>query len=354
MNIHVLMRRDGQVGTAELSLEHLQKALRSTDVRIAAVVATKQHGDAEHHFLSGLCVGLGLPLLDEIPDLRTLQHHGTAVHLSAAVGSLAEALASPAATKELLFRARHALNDLDPERWVWSLPAQGLANIICADVPAEITPFWADPAYRDYIRIHSFADADAVLEISRYLSKRYPHLEVTERKVSECSPADLQRNLILVGGLSDLTREFSDKLKLPYTQVSSPEGVPDYFLDERGEPLGPTVQTPSPPPSDVAIFSRMPNPTQDDCVCIILNGVLTYGVRGAALAFIDRQYGVSNSGWIRQLVGENNRFYSVCFNVPIFNSQVTAPDFTQPNTIVSVHIYDEPSGTFHEVHGSWK
>lgn len=303
------------------------------------------------HYAAGLAQAHGVPVLDEAA--RSIDEVGaTIIPLPLGIHSIKELSSSPGRefVAELAQRERTPLHRQTAGDWLWTFDNTRDINVICADVPHEIQPFWADLTYRDYIRLASFADADALLEIATYLKNLYGFNRVVERKVSEVGPQDIQENLVLVGGLSTLTRDMSEQVRLPLKQASNPAGVPDVFVDQvSNREYGPTLGPGSRYLEDVSLFARLPHPSTKDGVLAICNGVLTHGVRGAALAFTHPDCRDINSRWIEGIVPPEAPYFVVLFRAFVFLGRTTPPFLTAPGTVLTLDLYDPNTSRYTRV-----
>jgi len=118
--------------------------------------------------------------------------------------------------------ARHA--DVMTQR-SWHFPDTGPLTIVCAQLPADLTGVFANPADPNYTELQSFADLDALVELFGHVRAENPHMQVSFRAAPNVVADDLSGHLVLLGGIvwNEVTQRLSEMMPvLPVRQIPDP------------------------------------------------------------------------------------------------------------------------------------
>jgi transcriptional regulator with XRE-family HTH domain len=178
-----------------------------------------------------------------------------------------------------------------PER-IWRFTDGAPITIVCADVPLEkeSRPSYWNPEDRNYVRAASFADLDALLDLSGHLRAENPDTTVRIRAATEVVREEMGGHLVVLGGVAwnRYTRHLFAQLSLPVRQLPKRDDVFEVTATE-GEPeeFAPVFDETGAMVEDVGLFARSRNPQDPAGTLTICGGVTTRGVRGAVLCFAD-------------------------------------------------------------------
>jgi transcriptional regulator with XRE-family HTH domain len=178
-----------------------------------------------------------------------------------------------------------------PER-IWQFTDRAPITIVCADVPMEKDkrPSYWDPEDRNYVRAASFADLDALLDLSGHLRAENPATTVRIRAATEVDREEMGGHLVVLGGVAwnRHTRRLFSQLSLPVRQLPKRDDIFESIVTD-GEPeeFAPVFDDTGAMVEDVGLFARGPNPQDPAGTLTICGGITTRGVRGAVLCFAD-------------------------------------------------------------------
>lgn len=254
--------------------------------------------------------------------------------------------------QELLAARSEAINFLDtatttapagPLEGPWRFDDGKPITIVCAPLPAEQLaklPQPDDPV-RAYAKLHSYADADSLLELYGHIRAANPFSEVHFKKASDLVPDDYTTHVVLLGGSdwNQATRSLIAMLKLPVSQepttkrnsrlpsmylVDAASGGTEEFHAEWDPVDGHLV-------NDIGHFVRAPNPLNSKRTLTICNGIESRGVLAMVRALVDERFRDRNNAYLKK------RFtgcttYSLLTRIQIVDGAVMTPDWTLDST----------------------
>ena len=216
---------------------------------------------------------------------------------------------------------------------LWHLPGQAAISIVCSD--AADPPAYADPSHLNYSRYARYADLDAVVEVYGQVKADNPETPM----IRLLSPRELVRDfalnhLVVVGGAAvyDVADYFAQDIPLPEAEsipftgthlfrcrVGSEEREFTSSRDEDG------VLT-----EDIGLIARGQHPNVPDRTVIMLSGITSRGVHGAALSFINRHVKTGNEGYIREAFGHADAF-CLLVRVPVWENVALPLNLGRPD-----------------------
>jgi transcriptional regulator with XRE-family HTH domain len=225
----------------------------------------------------------------------------------------------------------------------WRFPDGEPVTIVCAELPEELRAGmrYADPTDPDYIRLYTYADLDALIELHGHIRATNPTTQVNIRLASELVADDYSTHLALLGGvdLNPITRHLLEMVTVPVGQGS--------FYDDPVN-AGFEAQTGSGPRrwqatlveeggirtliEDVAHFFRGPNPLEHHRTVTICNGMFGRGTLGAVRALTDAKFRDRNAAYLRKRFNSEDA-YSVLTRVRIVKGQAVTPDWTADDVL---------------------
>jgi hypothetical protein len=224
--------------------------------------------------------------------------------------------------------------------WHFADPSSPL-TIVCAQLPAEVTGDFANPADPNYTELQSFADLDALIELHGHVRAENPAMQVYFKAAPKVVPDDLSGHVVLLGGIiwNEVTRSLYDLADLPVKQVKDPEVttgeifVVDHdagkkkFLPKWSDESRKVLA------EDVGLLVRVPNPLNSSCALIICNGVHSRGVLGAVRSLTDARLRDTNEQYIARNFA-NSSSYAIVMRVPIIGRQAMTPDFNTSGSVL--------------------
>jgi hypothetical protein len=251
-----------------------------------------------------------------------------------------------------LLGLRSAASGESPEEGIafsrsWHFADVGLVTIFCARLPEDQIGPLGDPSNPNYTELHTYADVDALWELTGHIRAENPLMTVHHRIPSEVVPDDLTGHLILLGGVvwNEIAGRLSAMAQLPVRQVTDaklPSG--DIFVaeDEGGERQfwpkwmdddGGLLA------EDVGFLARVPNPLNANRTLTICNGIHSRGVYGAVRALTDKALRDTNERYISAHFGDSDSFV-ILMSVKVIKNQAMTPDFSTRGVV----LYQWPGG----------
>jgi hypothetical protein len=169
--------------------------------------------------------------------------------------------------------------------------------IVCPTIhePGE----FATPANPDFTYLDNLGDTDALLNVMVFLSSYYPRATIEKFSSEDFAAGHEHSNLVVIGGPGSdgeisnrLCRELMSSMN---SRVSYSEDCDRMLI--AGTSSAELVAEFSKNPAkrrDYGYFARFPNPYNEDATIVLLSGIHTTGVLGAAHAFGDRRESLRN------------------------------------------------------------
>ena len=229
----------------------------------------------------------------------------------------------------------------------WHFADIGLVTIFCARLPSgKIGPL-GDPADPNYTELHTYADVDALLELTGHIRAENPLITVHHRIPSEVTRDDLTGHVILLGGVvwNEIAGRLSEMARLPVRQVTDAKLTSgDIFVAEdegKEREFWPKWMDDDDGllAEDVGLLARVPNPLNANRTLTICNGIHSRGVYGAVSALTDKALRDANERYISANFGDSDSFV-ILMSVKVIRNQALAPDFSTPGVV----LYQWPRG----------
>lgn len=230
----------------------------------------------------------------------------------------------------------------------WHFTDIGLVTIFCAQLPLDKIGPLGNPSDPNYTELHTYADVDALWELTGHIRAENPLMTVHHRVPSEVVPDDLTAgHVILLGGIvwNEIAESLSEQASLPVRQVERPElSTGEIFIaEEDGEERefwpkwkdqDRTVLS-----QDVGLLARVPNPLNASRTLTICNGIHSRGVYGAVRALTDKALRDSNERYIFTNFGDSDSFV-ILTSVKVIKNHAITPDFNTEGVV----LYQWPRG----------
>lgn len=204
---------------------------------------------------------------------------------------------------------------------------------------------FAKPSNPDYTYLDNLGDTDALLEIMVFLARYYPKASIEKISADHLPTGHTKSNLVVIGGpgsCDDIgNRVCLDMMASMRSRVSYSEDCESMLvtsdapelIELRAEMRSDVTDTASADyfsvRQDYGYFSRFPNPLNRNATVVLVNGIHTAGVLGAAKAFahhegLDNYHSVFNSG-------ASPRSFECYFEVGVINGDVSVPSVSPEN-----------------------
>jgi transcriptional regulator with XRE-family HTH domain len=229
----------------------------------------------------------------------------------------------------------------------WTFADGNTVTIVCAPLSEEFQrrmPY-ADPQAPDYIELHRYADADALVELHGHIRAVNPLVQVHFKLSTDLVGDDYTTHLVVLGGVdwNNLLAEVQDVLGdlLPVHQVSkNPDNAAEWDAwfesitgSDRKEYRARVeeMQGRSVLREDVAYFYRGPNPFNAKRTLTICNGSYGRGVYGAVRALTDVRFRDRNEEYLTTRFKDEPAF-SILMRIRILQGKVMTPDWNRDFT----------------------
>ncbi|GAB2756206.1 helix-turn-helix domain-containing protein [Amycolatopsis magusensis] len=230
-------------------------------------------------------------------------------------------------------------------RSLWRFDDDRPITIVCGQLPPEMLTHlpYADPLNPDYVRLYTYADPDALLELYGHVRALNPGAEVHYKLASEMAGADYAgTHLISLGGVdwNNLTQYLLARLPVSVRQETRPThstsghfevtegGERKEFHPVLGEIHGQPVLL-----EDVAHFYRGPSPYNREFTVSLCNGMYGRGTLGAVRSLTDPEFGARNEEYAERRFSGSAAF-SILARVAVVNGRAVAPDWTDPDAVL--------------------
>ena len=212
--------------------------------------------------------------------------------------------------------------------------------VVCPQIhsPGE----FAERSSPDYTYLDNLGDTDALLDVMVFLSQYYPNATVERFSAADLPHGHTSGNLVVIGGpgspgeiSNDICREMMSEVDSYVTYSSDCEqmiisGGGDGNVVHEAEYLGGShvqeceTREPLGLRQDYGYFARFRNPLNENATVVLINGIHTAGVLGAARAFGERREALRNFLSVFASKAKTTRF-ECYFKVPVLNGQVKVP-----------------------------
>jgi hypothetical protein len=205
---------------------------------------------------------------------------------------------------------------------------------IVTSTEAEKREKFSLPTADNYMLLESLGDKDSLLAVNGFLNRHYRNTSIA------MYPADnykhtMEGNFVVIGGPGDedekddgnrICKIFMDKMNVKVSYSDDCERL--LFNKKRFTATKKKNKT----VRDFGYFARFPNPFNPNCSVILINGIHTFGVLGAARAFSDHP---SAQGNIRKVLMKlkldniKQASFECFFPVDIFEQSVVCPEIDE-------------------------
>jgi transcriptional regulator with XRE-family HTH domain len=210
---------------------------------------------------------------------------------------------------------------------LWHFPDDSAISIVCSDVPRADRPAYADQGHLNYSRYAKHADLDALIEV--YGQVRAENMGSWIRILSPKFLAhDFALNhLVIIGGaaVNDAAPWFAQGVPLPAVQETGDTHIFSCEVDGQVREFRSTYDDDGNLTHDIGFIARAPHKIVPGRTVIVLGGITSRGVHGAALAFIDPHVRNANMQYLTDAFGEAETFL-LLMRVPVRNEAALPPN----------------------------
>lgn len=200
---------------------------------------------------------------------------------------------------------------------------------IVTSTEGETREEFAKPESDNYMLLESLGDKDSLLEVAAFLNRNYRNTS-TEMYAADSYSNNMEGNFVVIGGPGE---EEGDGNRICKIFMEKMKGRISYSADcekllYNGKKYKATKKK-NKTTMDYGYFARFPNPFNPKSTVILIHGIHTFGVLGAAKAFSDHP---SAQGNIRKVLKKlkldniKQASFECFFPVDVFQQTVVCPD----------------------------
>jgi hypothetical protein len=240
----------------------------------------------------------------------------------------------------------HAAARGEPEEEVvskrsWHFSDSGPVTIVCARLPDGEVGELGKPDSPNYTGLHTFGDADALIELWGHVRMENPGMKVAYKSAPEVGADDLSGHVVIIGGIgwNEVTRRILELTMLPVTQKEDPDSPSGEIfavdIDGNEKKYLPRWSEADPRKiiEDVGLLVRMPNPLNSNRTLTMCNGIHSRGVVGAVRGLTDERLRESNERYIVENFSDNEQF-GILMRIQVIEGRAMTPDFSIPGTVL--------------------
>lgn len=239
----------------------------------------------------------------------------------------------------------HAAARGEPEqvdtRRSWFFTDSGPVTLICARLPEEEVGELGKPDSPNYTGLHTFGDADALIELWGHVRMENPAMKVAYKSAPEVGADDLSGHVVIIGGIgwNEVTRRILELTRLPVTQKEDPDSPSGEIfaveIDGKERKYLPRWSGAGPRKliEDVGLLVRMPNPLNSNRTLTMCNGIHSRGVVGAVRSLTDERLRESNERYISSNFPHNQHF-GILMRTTVIEGRAMTPDFSIADTVL--------------------
>jgi len=191
---------------------------------------------------------------------------------------------------------------------------------------------FSDPESDNYMLLESLGDKDSLLSVVTFLNRHYKNINAPLYAADSFS-GSLEDNIVVIGGPGDddgdgnpVCKIFSNQMQVKISYSEDCEKMLYKGKEYMAEKIGnKTVK-------DWGYFARFPNPLNPRTSIVLIHGIHTFGVLGAAKAFSDHP---SAQGNIRKVLKKLNlddikqASFECFFPVDVLQQSVVCPNIDE-------------------------
>jgi hypothetical protein len=312
--------------------QQIESSIRSSHLGIVDITENK----ANIFFEYGLLYGLDIPVLliktsesmtkfpipADIKDRLPIIYESFDKLINVVVNNLADAF------KKILYNDSLANIYLNK---IW-FPSDVKTVHVITSTESEKRVQFSAPESDNYMLLESLGDKDSLLSVVTFLNRHYKNINVPLYAADSFS-GSLEDNIVVIGGPGDddgdgnpVCRIFSDKMQVKISYSEDCEKMlykdQEYVAEKKGNK---TVK-------DWGYFARFPNPLNLRTSVVLVHGIHTFGVLGAAKAFSDHPSVQENIRKVMEKLNLDNikqASFECFFPVDVLQQSVVCPNIDE-------------------------
>jgi hypothetical protein len=218
---------------------------------------------------------------------------------------------------------------------IW-FPSNAKTIHVITSTESEKRIQFAAPESDNYMLLESLGDKDSLLSVVTFLNRNYRNIN-TPMYAADNFSGSLEDNIIVIGGPGEeegdenrICKLFTEKMQVKITYSEDCEKLlyegQEYVAKKQGNK---TIM-------DFGYFARFPNPFNPRSSVVLVHGIHTFGVLGAAKAFSDHPSAQAN---IRKVMKKFNlddikqASFECFFPVDVLEQSVVCPEINEDNIL---------------------
>jgi len=231
---------------------------------------------------------------------------------------------------------------VEQRRSLWRFPDESAISIVCSDAPPEDRPSYADQDHLNYSRYARHADLDALIEVHGQVKADNPGSWIRILPPHSLEYDFALNHLVIIGGaaVDDAAPWFTQGVTLPTVHESQDTHIFSYEVDGEVREFKSTRDSDGTMTYDVGFIARAPHKIVPGRVVIVLGGITSRGVHGAALTFTDAHVRDANLQYLTDTFGDAEAF-CILMRIPVRNNAALPPNLQDED----VRLYEWSPGT---------
>jgi hypothetical protein len=264
----------------------------------------------------------GFPLPSDIKNKLVIVYKNFDVLISDCVGNLANEF------RRLLHYDSLANIYLNK---IWFPSDVGSIHVVTS-TEGEKREKFALPTSDNYMLLESLGDKDSLLEVMSFLNRSYRNTHLS-MYAADSYTNDMEGNFVVIGGPGDeegdgnkICKHFMDRMNVKVTYSEDCENL----LFGRKKFKATKVKNKT--VRDYGYYARFPNPFNPNSTVVLIHGIHTFGVLGAAKAFSDHPSAQGNIRKVLKTLKLDNikqASFECFFPVDVFQQTVVCPDIDE-------------------------
>lgn len=214
---------------------------------------------------------------------------------------------------------------------IWFPSNVGSIHVITS-TEGEKREKFALPTSDNYMLLESLGDKDSLLEVMAFLNRNYRNVN-SSMYAADLYTNNMEGNFVVIGGPGDeegdgnrICKIFMDRMDVKISYSEDCEWL--LYGRKRFKATKQNNKT----IKDYGYYARFPNPFNPNSTIVLIHGIHTFGVLGAAKAFSDHP---SAQGNIRKVLKKlkldsiKQASFECFFQVDIFQQTVVCPDIDE-------------------------
>jgi len=231
---------------------------------------------------------------------------------------------------------------VEQHRSLWRFPDGNAISIVCSDAPRDDRPSYADQSHLNYSRYARHADLDALIEIYGQVKADNPSSWIRVLPPSSLERDFALNHLVIIGGaaVDDVAPWFTQGVTLPTSHEAGDSHIFTYEVDGEAREFGSTRDGDGVLTYDIGFIARAPHKGVPGRIVIVLGGITSRGVHGAALAFTDPHVSDGNLQYLMDTFGDAEAF-CILVRIPVRNDEALPPNLQDDD----VRLYEWSTNT---------